>query len=372
MSLAGVINGTILLLFSSFLAFISMRMLMLSAAKTGIPSYGQLFSYATNSAYAGPFLDLVTILFGQGVVIAFFVFLGDFVPPVFDSLGLSFLTNRSLCIILCCFLAIPFAIPYKLSALQNITPVSTISLIITAIVVAYRTSSMYAIIPPESTDLDLFIFTKSLFKCFAIVISAFICHTNVVSVANELVDPSHRRSTKITSRAALIQLVFYLSIAVCGYVSFGKSVEQNFIKNYSDNDPLITMCRVLLGVTIFFGLPLNTNPTAKAVLNMMMLHKDTPLLGPVEDPTKDTRIGVGVAVLVVGATVSLFVPGIADVICILGGSLGTLIMLVFPAVIYGSVYREEMYRTEERVMVGLLLVAACISFTSVGLTLVDA
>ena len=369
MSLAGVINGIILLILASLLAFISMRMLMLCVARTGISSYSKLLAQATNFKYAGPFLDIVTILFGQGVVIALFVFLGDFVPPVIDSLGFDVPTDRSLCIIVCCLGAIPFAFPSKLSALQNITPISTISLIVTALVVAYRTSSMHLVIPPESADLDLCIFSTQLLKCFSIVVSAFICHTNVVSVATELVDPSYKRSTKITFRAVCIQLVFYLLIAVCGYISFGKSVEQNFIKNYSYSDKLITLCRILLALTIFFGLPLNTNPTAKALVNILF-EKDG-LLIEVEDPMRKLRITIGVAVLIIGAIVSLFVPGIADVVGILGGSFGTLIMLVFPAIIYASVFRYDMHKTEEIVMVGILLIAAGVCFTSVVITVID-
>ena len=376
MSLAGIFNGILLLLLASFLAFVSIRMLLLSAARTGIYSYGRLFAHASNFALAAPLLDVITMSFGFGIIIAYFVFLGDFLPPVADILGVS--TNRNVCIAVCCLLSLPFAVPYKLSALQYITPVSTISLVVTACVVAYQSPAMHASIPAGSEELDYMVGSLNLFKCFAIAVSAFICHTNVVSVAGELVDPTHPRATKIASRAAIVQLVFYLLISVCGYVSFGKLVEQNFIKNYSDNNTAMAVCRVLLSVSIFFGLPLNTNPTARSFVNLALrfVPEDqmaTPLLPmtPSEstDPLRKLRIASSFSLLVVGAILSLFIPGIADVVSILGGSFGTLIMLVFPAMIYMNVFRDEMKNRGSQLMVGILLVAAMCCFVSVAITL---
>ena len=373
MSQAGIVNGSILLLIATVLAFVSMRMLLLSASQTGAQSYGQLLSMTCDSKYAAPFLDVVTILFGQGVVIAYFVFLGDFFPPVASVIGgIPILTDRSACILISCICAIPFAIPNKLSALQYITPISTLSLAITAVVVVLRTESMRSI-AVTPVVVDYAIFDLNLLKCFAISISSFICHTNVVAVAGELVDPSERRSTKVALRAALVQLVLYLVISVCGYASFGRSIAQNFIKNYPEDDSMITVCRMLLSMTIFFGLPMNTNPTAKALVSLLSSQKNDTLteslLPPITPRTTDNylRIGMGVGVLVTGAIVSLFVPGIADVISVLGGSFGTLIMLVFPALIYKSVFKSEMSRTDT-LFVNILLVSAAACFSSVVLT----
>ena len=375
MSQAGIFNGSILLLIATILAFVSMRMLLLSASLTGADSYGQLLSMASDSEYAATFLDIVTILFGQGVVIAYFVFLGDFVPPVAAVMGgIPILADRTACILICCIFAIPFAIPNKLSALQYITPISTLSLAITACVVVVRTDHTRSS-SAEYIALDYAIFDWNLLKCFAIVISSFICHTNVVAVAGELVEPSERRSTKVALRAALVQLVLYLIISVCGYASFGRNIAQNFIKNYPEDDSLITICRILLSLTIFFGLPINTNPTAKALVNLFSPQKHCtftePLLPPVTPRTtadNHLRIGLGMGVLLTGSVISLYVPGIADVISILGGSLGTLIMLVFPAMIYKSIFKSELTRTDH-LLVNILLISAAACFSSVVLTI---
>jgi amino acid permease len=391
MHLAGLVPGLILLIVSCSLAFMSMRMLMLSATRTGTSSYGQLFGVATQLRSSAVILDVVTILFGQGVIIAYFVYLSDFIPPVADVLGASFLTQRWACVLLCFLAAIPFTIPRKLSALQNITPLTTLSLLITAGVVLVRSPSE---IHSHSPQLEYFRVDLGIFQAFALTVSVFICHTNVVTVAEEFVNPSDRRSTKVVSRVSAVLLTVYLVLSICGYMSFGPLVEQNFIKNYSDTDMSVNLCRVLLSFSIFFGIPLNTHPTARALISSWntVIRSPQPamdvfgsstsasglsqaLLDEKEDVTVENynyndkiRIAISVSVVLIGAIVSLFVPGIADIVGILGGSLGTLITFTFPAIIYQSVFRDKVAENRrDKLQVYSLYGGSLICFISVAL-----
>lgn len=363
-SLTGLVLGILMICFAGFLAFISMRMLLVSAERLEVYSYGKLFSEGVNMRYSGICVDSVMILFGFGVVTAYFVFLGDFIPSLMVSVC-SYSLSRELCIVICCIAAIPLAVPEKLSALQYITPLSTLSLIITSGVVAYRTPEMHSEIPSGSTELEILYFKNpySVLKAFAIVTSAFICHTNVVSVAGELVSPTETRATKVAFRSALVQVILYLSIATCGYISFGGSIQQNFIKNYPADDPLISLCRVFLSLTIFFGLPINTNPTAKSFVSIYNSLNESS--NSLDHMNRQLRIICGIALLILGASVSLVVPGIADVVSFIGGSLGALIMLVFPTLIYTSVFRTEMTGRFDKISVVLAIISAFLCLTYV-------
>ena len=384
MYLGGWFIGTLMLSTAAVLAYYSMKILFLAASKTGIYSYGALLSYAT-SPLAGPILDVIIVLYGSGVVIAYYVFLGDFIPSLGDALGISFLTNRTVCLALCCICALPFAFPRKLSALQYISPVSTLALVLTAIVALIRLPSMRAELSPEESHLEFGVIGLHLLKCFTISVFAFICHMNVVSVAGELIHPTAPRASKIAFRASTTQLVFYIVIGISGYMSFGQTVNQNFITNYPINDALIVVCRFLLTLTIFFALPINTNPTANAfvhlLLTMGMGAPGTPPQSPQpediesplliisdDEPLRNIRIGMGVYVLVQGMVVAIYAPGVADVISILGGSFGTLIMLVCPAIIYYRVFQDQMTERKSQVMIGLLVTASLLSAVAVACT----
>ena len=123
-SLTGFALGSFIICFVGFVAYVTMRMLLVPAGAVHVYSYGSLLAEAINIRYSGMFLDVVMILFGFGVVVAYFVFLGDFIPSLFGAVG-DITVSRESCIILCCIFAVPFSIPRKLSSLQYITPVST-------------------------------------------------------------------------------------------------------------------------------------------------------------------------------------------------------------------------------------------------------
>jgi amino acid permease len=295
------------------------------------------------------------------VVTAYFVFLGDFLPPLGEVLT-EYPISRGACILICLILAIPLAIPEKLSALQYLTPISTLSLLMTSAVAGFRASQMVSSIEPRSAALEVRTPDHYYIKGFAIVTSAFICHSNVISVAEELVNPTLGRVNKVAFRAALVQVILYLAIAVCGYISFGNAVEQNFINNYPNNDALITLCRCFLSLTIFLGLSFNTNPTAKAVVNIYKRVKEVAHVSWLPEFTDSLRVSSGFITLLSGATVSLIVPGIADVMSFVGGTLGALIMLVFPPLIYLNVFRDEMNDRLNQISVLLLLASAAVCF----------
>ena len=374
--------GVVMLSFSAVLAYYSMKILFLSSTKTGIYSYGALLSHAT-APIAGPILDVVIVLYGSGVVIAYFVFLGDFMPSLAAGLGIECLTNRTVCLIVCGLATIPFALPRKLSALQYVSPISTVALVMTAVVAVVRLPRMAGNLTPEESALDVGLIGLPLLKCFTISAFAFIAHMNVVSVAGELIHPTLQRASKVAFRSAAVQLIFYLVIGLSGYVSFGQTVHQNFVTNYPADDGLIIMCRFLLTLTIFFAIPINTNPTANAFVHFLLttgiapepstrIDMEAPLVSSgislEAEPLKNTRIGTAIVVIIQGMVVAIYAPGVADVISILGGSFGTLIMLVCPAIIYCSLFREEMKTAKSKLMIGLLSSASCVSAIAVFAT----
>jgi len=237
---------------------------------------------------------------------------------------------------------------------------------------------------PADQDLNIALIGLPLLKCFTISVFAFICHMNVVSVAGELIHPTAPRASKIAFRAATTQLVFYLVIGISGYMSFGQTVNQNFMTNYPFDDMLIVACRFLLTLTIFFALPINTNPTANAFVHLLLTTSigvpdspehspaaeaggdmESPLLVDDTEPLKNVRIGMAIFVLIQGMVVAIYAPGVADVISILGGSFGTLIMLVCPAIIYCKVYPEDMGTRRAKVMMSLLSCASMVSLVAV-------
>jgi amino acid permease len=62
-------------------------------------------------------------------------------------------------------------------------------------------------------------FDLNLFTGASITFFAYTCHVTLIPIYSELVNPNERRIKKIISRSIIVDIVFYLSIALAGYFS---------------------------------------------------------------------------------------------------------------------------------------------------------
>ncbi|EER08971.1 transmembrane amino acid transporter, putative [Perkinsus marinus ATCC 50983] len=380
MKQVGIINGVLLLSISSLIAFVTMYILIMCTVRVNKHSYGSLLGYCAGK-WVAPVLDIILFFYGMGAVIAYFILLGDFLPALFQLVGVT-VASRTICMVGAAAFAVPLVLPRRLSALQYVSPVATFSLILTAAITMVKARGQASLLPPEA-PMDLLIFGWPLLKCFTITLFAYICHMNVVPVAGELVDPTPTRVLKVTSRVAFVQLSFYIVIGVAGYISFSHLTNQNYITNYSSGDVLISLCRLSLSCSLLFSLPINTNPTAKAAVHffqsvreLMADSRGDNLLGrrrvlssaDVENASeRATRIFFSFFVLAVTLTIAILVPGVADVVSLLGGSLGTIIMIICPVYIFITIMRSESKTILGQIVVWSLILAALVAMTAVCL-----
>ena len=193
----------------------------------------------------------------------------------------------------------------------------------------------------------------------------------MVSVAGELVEPTPSRIEKVATRVSVLLFIFYALIGVLGYYSFGNSVSQNFMNSFPADD-LTSTCRFLLTLTLLLSLPITANPTSHAIVHYALALTSTVAADPSEiEPFRLLRIAGAAIILGSSALVASYTPGAADVLSILGGSFGTLLMLVFPALISRAIFRDDM--TWSRSMgIGLMVFGSCVSFASVITTVLSA
>ncbi|KAF4669175.1 hypothetical protein FOL47_002656 [Perkinsus chesapeaki] len=386
MKQVGLINGVLLLSISSLIAFVTMYILIMCAVKVNKHSYGSLLGYCAGK-WVAPVLDVVLFFYGMGAVIAYFILLGDFLPALFQSIGVTS-ASRTICMVGAAIFAVPFVLPRRLSALQYVSPVATFSLVLTAVITMIKARTEATFLPPEA-PINLALFGWPLLKAFTITLFAYICHMNVVPVAGELVDPTPARVLKVTSRVAFVQLLFYIVIGVSGYLSFSQLTHQNYITNYPAGDILISLCRLALSCSLLFSLPINTNPTAKAAVHFFqsmreiladsrddqLLPTRRRVMSSVNEETsgaKALRIFFSFLVLLATLTVGILVPGVADVVSLLGGSLGTIIMIVCPVYIFVTIMNVDSKTVMGRIVVWSLVVTAVVAMTAVCLMVTNA
>eukprot|EP00913_Durusdinium_trenchii_P000129 g117.t1 len=269
MNICGIALGCMILALGALLAYLGMAALMEMSTKTGCSSYAALFSHCAGHL-AGPILDAFLFVCGNGACVGYMVFIGDFVPPVLalmfpgetwaqDTTGLS----RTCCIAIAAVLLVPMMLPYDLSRLKFLQPVSIMALVYMAIVVAVKCPHSFSVNVGKHGYESIRWFTLSphFFEAFALCVFAFNCHLNVVPIADQLVRPTVERTKKISIRVNLFQWLFYSLIGVTGYLSFLDDTSSDILTNYSPHDYFVAAGRCFLTLTMMVAIPANLNPT---------------------------------------------------------------------------------------------------------------
>lgn len=299
--------------------------------------------------------DAMLALYGFGVQVAYLNFVGQFASSLSEVIAphIAPLSDRVTWIWLALIVAIPLSTPKNLSALKYCSIVAAVSLTYTAVLIVAKSPYHFAGI----ANLEVVSFNWSFFTALGNFIFAFNCHLNVSPVAGELLQPTLPRMRKIARISVPIQLVFYLMISVCGYLSFGKNTNSDILANYDSQDVEAIIARICLGFTLLIALPINLVPTIRCFLRVVerlfcrSAEREQELLNPMDPGGMENnegttskslhdrtfvRLCVAVLYLVCAAAVAVVVPDPAAVIGLISAAIGTMMMLILPAFIAGQ------------------------------------
>jgi amino acid permease len=395
----GLVLGVMMLVIGALVAYLSTVALMRISHASRESSYAGLFSHCAGRR-AGPILDAMLFIYGNGSCVGYFVFLGDFIPALVQLAvphGPAWCHSRWLAIGGAALLMLPLVLQKDLAALRHLTPVSIMSLMYVAIVIFSRCDYYYEKHKglDEYGDIIYFNPNLGLFNAFSICIFAFNCHLNVVPVAGRLIRPTKQRIRKVAWWVNGLQLSFYCLIGVSGYLTFEKKTPQDIIHGFKDSDPYMVVGRVLLTITMVTAIPINLIPTVRSALQIRdFFHPDDPILEPSPQPSPLSspgasprldspnsppaqsqssepalpRIALTLFCLALQVAVAIAVPGVADVISILGATVATAMMMVIPAYAIGKVLSPSLGNRIQQVV---LLTFACVSFASVPVKLLN-
>lgn len=352
MRLSGVALGSAMLVAGAALAYESTVILMMLSTETGHKSYGGLFAHCAGPC-AAPVLDAMMFIFGAGASVGYFVFLGDFLPPILGIFDLpDWIANRTFVIPVSALVVFPLAMQKDLSIMRFISPVSIMALVYVTVVVVVQTPALYSSHAGDPTFGPVRPCILDLHACeaFAICVFAYNSHLNVVPVADALVRPTRVRIQRVGKRVNALQLLFYSLMGVSGYLSFLAATPQDILNGYDESSPFITVGRGLLSCTMLVAIPMNLQPAIRSGLRLLDYCRHGPQneggvsteslaqsdgesftsTAPGEPTGLSRAILAGVCV-VCQALLAVAVPGVADVLSLLGATVGTAMMLLIPA-----------------------------------------
>jgi amino acid permease len=281
-------------------------------------------------------------IYGNGVMIAYFIFLGDFMPKLISDFGGH--PDRTVLLLLAAALVLPFMLQGKMGILAKMTPIAILALAYTAVVIIAKSPQLYEEHAGFGNEPEMVVLDWNVFKSSSICIFAYNCHLNVVPIACRLKEPSRQRIAGVCSAAVLIQCVFYVLIAVSGYISFMKDTQQDILQSFTKDDRFLMVSRLLLTLSILIGIPVNFHPTVQSTMDLIQYFRPPPVAAcgpalidssevPATPGSQYCRSIIVILCVALQITLAIKVPEVASVISLLGATCGTIMMFAIPAVI---------------------------------------
>ena len=299
-SKCGLILGILLLFFAAFLTWLSLHVICKLAldAPTGDITFYTITERILPKVKR--FLDIAVIVDCLGSAIAFVQTMGTLLGKSADHMfGFESLDQRSVIMIIqtCMVIALlPVCLMKEISGTKYLNIIGLLGLVYVTIL-----AMVYTNISEVSSDLLYPIDSFSGVSGFLIMIFAFSCQQNVLSVVTEMKSPSIRKLDMVTGSAISTGFIMYLPVMILPFLTFGRS-KDDASTFFELLPPTIAtqIGYVCAALSVSISFVLVVHPIRRSVLSLMYSGEL-----PTGRKEKVARTGVVLAILTISLGVAI-------------------------------------------------------------------